>query len=97
MLLQHDGGSTQGARIKIDGSGDAEFKKELSAYLRRQVRDGQIEKFSFADSRKDNLVQLADMCSGAILRAHRNDLRQNTTWLDMLRRFGRIDDIWKFR
>jgi hypothetical protein len=97
MLLQHDGGSTQGARIKIDGSGDAEFKKELSTYLRRQLRNGQIEKFSFADSRKDNLIQLADMCSGAILRAHRSDLRQDKTWLDILRNAGRIDDIWKFR
>jgi hypothetical protein len=97
MLLQHDGCSTQGARIKIDGSGDAEFKKELSTYLRRQLRNGQIEKFSFADSRKDNLIQLADMCSGAILRAHRSDLRQDKTWLDILRNAGRIDDIWKFR
>jgi hypothetical protein len=97
MLLKHDGGSTQGARIKIDGSGDAEFKKELGTYLRRQLRGGQIEKFSFVDSRTDNLVQLADMCSGAILRAYRSDQRQDRTWLDMLRSAGRIDDIWKFR
>jgi hypothetical protein len=97
MLLQHDGGATQGARIKIDGSGDAEFKKELNSYLRQQLRDGQIGKFTFADSRSDNLIQLADMCSGAILRAHRNDLRKNNTWLQVLKSAGRVDDIWNFR
>jgi hypothetical protein len=97
MLLQHDGGATQGARIKIDGSGDAEFKKEMSSYLRQQLRDEQIGKFSFVDSKKDNLVQLADMCSGAILRAYRSDLRRNPDWLSTLRRARRIDDIWPFR
>jgi len=97
MLLQHDGGATQGAKIKIDGSGDAEFKKELTAYLRHQLRDGQIGKFTFVDSRKDSLVQLADMCSGAILRAYRNDLRRNNSWLTTLQKAGRVDDIWKFR
>jgi hypothetical protein len=97
MLLKYDGGSIQGARIKIDGSGDTEFKHELGTYLRRQLREGQIEKFSFADSRKDNLIQLADMCSGAILRAYRNDIRQDKTWLETLRDAGRIEDIWEFR
>ena len=97
LVLQHDGGATQGASIKIDGSGDAEFKRELTSYLRQQLRDGQIGKFTFVDSKKDSLVQLADMCSGAILRAYRNDLRQNDTWLSVLRKARRIENIWKFR
>ena len=97
MLLKHDGGVTQGASIKVDGSGDTEFKRELTAYLRGQLRDGQIGKFKFVDSKSDNLVQLADMCSGAILRAYRNDLRQNDVWLRALRKAGRIQDIWPFR
>lgn len=97
QLLQHDGGAMQGANVKVDGSGDAEFKKELSAYLRRQLREGQIEKFTFVDSRKDNLIQLADMCAGAINRAHRNDLRRDQTWYRALGRAGRIDDLWPFR
>lgn len=97
MLLQHDGGATQGASIKVDGSGDAEFRKALSGYLRIQLREKQIGKFRFVDSQSDNLVQLADMCAGAILRAHRNDLRKDPTWLDTLKRAGQIEDIWKFR
>jgi len=97
QLLQHDNGATQGARIKIDGSGDAEFKKQLTAYLRQQLREGQIGKFSFVDSSRDHLIQLADMCSGAILRANRNDLRRNSSWLNTLTAAGRIEDIWKFR
>jgi hypothetical protein len=97
MLLKHDNGATQGASIKIDGSGDAEFKNQLNVYLRRQLRAGQIGKFKFADSKSDNLIQLADMCSGAILKAHRNDLRRNNRWLLMLSKAKLIDDIWCFR
>ena len=97
MLLQHDGGSTQGASIKVDGSGNKKFKKEMTGYLRRQLRDGQIGKFRFIDSRKDSLIQLADMCAGAILRAHRNDLRRDETWLQVLRKARCIENIWRFR
>ena len=97
MLLTHDGGATQGASVKVDGSGDAEFRKQMAAYLRGQLREGQIGKFRFVDSRSDSLVQLADMCAGAILRAHRNDLRRDDTWLGVLRRAKRIEDVWNFR
>lgn len=97
LLLKHDGGSTQGASIKLDGSGNAKFRKQMATYLRRQLRDGQIAKFKFVDSKRDNLIQLADMCAGAILRAYRDDARRETAWLDILRRAKRIEDVWQFR
>ncbi len=97
QLLSHDHGVLSGANIKIDGSGDAEFKKELNAYLRRQLREGQISKLRFANSRRDNLLQLADMCAGAILRARRGDGKQDACWLRVLQRAGRIEDLWDFR
>jgi hypothetical protein len=71
MLLRHDGGALKGARIKIDGSGDRRFKNELNAYLRRQLEDGQVSSIKFAESHRDNLVQLADMVAGAVLRSYR--------------------------
>lgn len=97
QLLSHDHGALTGANIKIDGSGDAAFKKELNAYLRRQLREGQVSKFRFADSRRDNLLQLADMCAGAILRARRGDAKQDGGWLRVLQRAGRIENLWDFR
>jgi hypothetical protein len=97
MLLTHDGGATQGAIVKIDGSGNAEFRKELCSYLRRQGRENQFKKLKLVDSRSDNLIQLADMCAGAILRAHTHNNRKDRTWQAMLHRARQIGDIWQFR
>lgn len=97
QLLGHDQDALLGASIKIDGSGDAEFKREMVSYLRRQLPKKKIAKFKFVDSKTDNLVQLADMCAGAILRSYRHDGKDNKRWLHALRRAGRIDDIWPFR
>jgi hypothetical protein len=96
LLLRNDHGALREASIKIDGSGDREFKRELDTYLRRQLEPGRVRKLRFVDSHSDNLVQLADMCAGAVLRAYRSDDKRNPRWLDMLRRARRIDDLWEF-
>lgn len=96
MLLQHDGGTLQGARVKIDGSGDREFKQELGRYLRSQMEAGKIISFDFAKSHRNNLIQLADMASGAIFRSYRQDDRKDADrWRNMLA--NKIEDIWEFR
>jgi hypothetical protein len=46
-------GVLQNASIKIDDSGDKEFKKALTAYLRQRIGEYKIKKFKFTDSRKD--------------------------------------------
>lgn len=97
MLLRHDGGVLAGARIKIDKCGDRRFKNELNSYLRRQLTSGQVAKLKFVDSCSDNLLQLADMCSGAILRAYRTDDRRDGQWLGALRAARKIQDIWHFQ
>lgn len=97
LLLTHDRGALRGARIKIDGSGDREFKSELDRYLRRQVSADKVASVRFADSSKDNLLQLADMCAGAIARAKRRDDKQDTRWLQMLQAAGQVQDVWPFR
>lgn len=94
-MLRFDNGRLQDAKIVIDGSGDRDFKREMRAYLDRHVRDGAIRKVGFKDSKNDDLVQLADMCAGAIARSYRRDRDRAGRWRDMLRR--RIDDIWDFR
>lgn len=95
-LLKHDGGTLTGARVKIDGSGDREFKRELGAYLKREAGEGKIASVKFAESHRDNLIQLADMVVGAIARSYREgDRNEHDRWRTMLR--SKIQNIWDFR
>lgn len=97
MLMQHDDGILDNASIKIDGSGDKEFKKALTAYLRQQVGSHKIAKFRFIDSEKDNLIQLADMVAGAIGRSYNPNRDCSSRWLDFLKAKGKIENIWDFK
>lgn len=54
-----------------------------------------VAKVRFADSRRDNLIQLVDMCTGAIARSYRADRADARRWRTMLAL--KIADIWDFR
>jgi hypothetical protein len=81
------------ARVHIDGQSGREFRREFQAYVRKKS-GGAIIKLKFVDSKKDNLIQLADMVAGSIHRAYRDDHRNNPTYLQLLR--PRIQDLWEF-
>src|SRR5690606_33478021 len=66
QMLRHDGGRLANAKVVIDGSGDREFRRNLSNAIRKRIRDGAVRSCSFSNSKNDTLVQLADMCVGAI-------------------------------
>jgi len=92
MLMAHDGEALNAARVRIDGSGSQEFQRSLNSYLRRELGD-RIKDLRMSDSARDPLMQLADMCIGAITRAERE--RKNAArWREMLT--PRIGDIWDF-
>lgn len=94
-MLRFDNGLLKDANVILDGSGDRSFRKELSAYLRKHIDKGAINKFVFADSRSDNLVQLADMCTGAIARSYRDNRTDSSKWRDILE--SKIEDVWDFK
>ncbi len=94
-MLRHDNGRLTNARVIIDGSGDRAFRHKLSVAIRRKVRDGAVRDCRFSDSKTDPLIQLADMCAGAIARSFRTDRRDAHRWRDMLR--PRLDDVWRFQ
>lgn len=96
MLMRHDGAILNNATIKIDGRGNAELKKALSAYLRQQIKPTKIKKIKFVDSKTDSLIQLADMCVGAIARSYNPDRQDSKFWLQKLAGMGKIEDIWNF-
>ncbi|MHB1670713.1 MAG: DUF3800 domain-containing protein [Acidiferrobacter sp.] len=96
QMVTHDGRVLEKARLKIDGSGNREFRQELCRYLRENVRPGVIEDLRFVNSRQDTLIQLADMAAGAIARSYNTDARKNATrWRDQLK--GKIENVWNFR
>ena len=84
------------ASIKIDGSGDREFKKELNRYLRSQIKSNLKLKIELVDSNKNHLIQLADMVAGAIARSYPNQIRNaNGSWKQSLGK--KIESIWDFK
>ncbi|RFC36076.1 MAG: Protein of unknown function (DUF3800) [Candidatus Nitrotoga sp. LAW] len=94
-LLQHDHNALVGARVKIDGSGDREFKRELAAYLKRESTGGKIVSVKFVESHRDNLIQLADMVAGAIARSYRvDDRNEPDRWRKMLN--NKVRNVWNF-
>jgi len=96
QLLRHDDGALVDARVKIDKSGDRRFKNELAVYLRRQLPRGRLDSLKFSDSRKDNLIQLADMVAGAIRRSYMAEYRDDAArWRNMIAR--KIANVWEFR
>jgi len=55
-----------------------------------------VKKIKFVDSKKDNLIQLADMCVGAITRSYKPNTRANhDRWRKMIE--GKIADTWEFK
>lgn len=96
-LLEHDNGRLHDARVKIDGSGDRRFRNELNTYLRRELHEGKVRSVKFAESHRDNLIQLADMVAGAILRSYRLDRKHADRWRRLLERHGKVGNIWNFR
>lgn len=94
-MLSFDGGLLRGATVIIDGSGDRTFKRELKTYLRKRLEPGALKDVRFSNSQSDRLVQLADMCAGAIARSYKTDRDFPGRWRAMLR--PKTDDVWEFK
>jgi hypothetical protein len=93
-MLKFDEGLLEAARVIIDGSGDRDFKREMGAYFRRHLGKGKVKSIQFSNSAGDRLVQLADMCAGAIARSYKNERSDRNRWRDMLGQ--KIEHVWEF-
>ena len=93
-MIKFDNGRLTQARVIIDGSGERTFRRDLQTHLRHHANDGAIKDVRMKDSRGDSLVQLADMCVGAVARSYRPDRADHSRWRRMLR--GKLDDVWEF-
>lgn len=89
LLMVQDGGTLHRASVRIDGSGSRHFQRSFGSYLRQQLGT-RIREVKMSDSARDPLMQLADMCIGAITRAER-DGQEGGRWKHMIA--GRIEDV----
>lgn len=101
-VLSHSNGTIRNARVKVDGSGGRIYKQAVANYLRRGANiaaPGTIERVGFADSRSNQLIQLADMVAGAVRRSRDTDHADRTAFIMALR--PRLadprSDVWDFR
>jgi hypothetical protein len=63
--------------------------------LRRHLGRGKVKKIRFHDSESDRLIQLADMCAGAIARSYRLDKNDRFRWRNMLGQ--KVENVWEFQ
>lgn len=95
LLIRHDADLLAGARVKIDGRASHELRRDLARALREHQSVLKVANIKFADSHRDNLIQLADMAAGAIARSYRDDVRKDADrWREMLA--GKLEEVWEF-
>jgi len=98
MILRHDGGTIQDATLVLDESVKSKRRQDqLAAYLRHALNTSpsapRVRQILHHASHTDNLLQAADMVSGAVYaRFHRG----NDAYFQVIRsKFGRPDgDLW---
>jgi hypothetical protein len=76
-----DASQIQEANIVLDGKNSKNLTNKLKSFLKKACRHP-IQQLRIKDSRKDSLLQLADMVAGAIMRAYS---RQDATYLELIR------------
>lgn len=98
MLLKYSSNSIINASIKIDGSGDRVFRRTFLSYLRKQLNSKTcqiIYNCKLVDSKRNVLIQLADMIAGSVRRSYDTDKKDCNIYKNIIKRH--IEDEWKFR
>lgn len=96
-VLSKSDGSIKNASIRLDGHEDRAYKQAANAYFRQQANShgSVIKNTRFVNSKNDNLIQLADMIAGSILRHTQKDKTDHDDYLPLLKQ--RIEDVWYFQ
>jgi len=84
------------ADVRLDGHSGREYKRTAIAYFRKQINaeTHKISRFRFFDSQRNNLIQLADLVAGSILRSTNTKKTDSGEYVAILK--NRIEDIWYF-
>ena len=97
MVLRYDNGAIQEATLILDESVKSkQSKQQLTTYLRRELNTGRpgnkIKDVRYHRSHTDNIIQAADILSGAIYTHYHRD---NEEFLAYIR--VKISDLWEWR
>lgn len=98
MALKYSSNSILNARIKIDGSGNRDFRRSFLTYLRKQLnsKDRKIIKdCRLVDSKDNVLIQLADMIAGSVRRSHDKSKKDADVYKKIIE--SKIEDEWLFK
>jgi hypothetical protein len=96
--LKYSNNSISKAKIKIDGSGDREFKKSFLSYLRKELNSKQtkiLENCKLVDSKGSVLIQMADMIAGSIRRSDEGEKDDSKIYREVIKKH--IEDEWLFK
>lgn len=99
-VLKYSFGKIRNARLKIDGHGDRDFRRELQSYLRRELplargsEEPIIRDLKVVDSRENVLIQLADMIAGTLRRHAEAEKDDAAVYRALIQR--RLENVWKF-
>lgn len=93
--LRESDGTIRNAKLRFDERGGRRVRNEMRAYLSREM-DNKTKKIfldlKFIDSKKDNLVQLADMVAGTIAAYYKGTEKELFSLLQK-----RIEDVFEYR
>jgi hypothetical protein len=94
-VLKQTNGTVRNAKLRFDKRGERRMRNELRTYLSREL-DNKVKNIftdlKFVDSKKDNLVQLADMIAGCIAAYYKGS---NKEFLSVMMK--RIEDVEEYR
>jgi hypothetical protein len=98
MVLERNSALIKDAKIRLDSSGEKAFRAELTTYLRRFLNTTQkhvMQNLRFRDSKKDVLIQLADMVAGSL----KKDFENLTNDAKVYRKYfkKKESNVWEFK
>lgn len=85
------------ADIRLDGHSGREYKQSAAAYFRREIngKSKKIARVRFVDSSTNNLIQLADLIAGSLLRSYQVNKTDAEAYRLIIKK--RLEDVWNFR
>ncbi len=98
LVLKHNSGVLKKAKIRMDGHGDRMFRRNLTNYLRKELNSTTfkvIENLRLVDSKKNILIQMADMIAGSIRRSYEKDKSDSAEYRRIIKK--KIQDCWDFK
>jgi hypothetical protein len=97
QVLEHNNKTIQNAKIRLDGRGEVAFRRQLTTYLKRSLNSRTkrvMTNLRFRDSKKDVLIQMADMVAGSIRRHYERSTQDWNVYRRIIKK--KEEDVWLF-